>query len=81
MCFYVFPVVMSSQQLYAACESGRVADVTRLLTAGGEVNYVNKSTSGCYTPLIIAAANGHSPVVRLLLQHGAEANTGNKYGE
>ena len=79
-CLYVFPGAMSSQKLYDACESGRVTEVIRLLDAGADVDYVNKDYFDS-TPLIIAAWSGHSPVVRVLLQQGAEVNTGAKDGE
>lgn len=71
---------MSSQPLYDACQSGGVDEVTRLLDAGADVDYVNKDDYDS-TPLMIAAGSGHSPVVQVLLQRGVEVNAGDVNGE
>ena len=51
--------------LYLAAKKGEADLVKSLIAAGGNINYVCKE-EGCYTPLIIAAANEHKAVVSLL---------------
>ena len=71
---------MSSQKLWNAAKNGNADEVTQILAAGGDVNYVNKAVHD-YTPLIRAAEAGHGPIVQLLLEHGADANAQEDCGE
>jgi len=60
-----------TEQLHAAARSGDVAEVTRLLDSG--VNVDARDDLGS-TPLLEAAWEGHGEVVRVLLAHGANVN-------
>ncbi|XP_055923566.1 DNA-binding protein RFXANK [Eupeodes corollae] len=57
--------------LHWACHYGQVATVGQLLAT--RVVDVSKLAPDMVTPLLLAAAGGHHEVVRLLLQHGADA--------
>ncbi|XP_038069860.1 ankyrin repeat and SAM domain-containing protein 6-like [Patiria miniata] len=67
------------RQLFAACEHGDLASVQALL---------DQDASGCvdadggegFTPLQMAAGNGHEDIVRLLLMRGASLDRQNLYG-
>jgi ankyrin repeat protein len=65
----------------ALCEaSGQnmIIDVCRLLTEGADVNYVARQMHGGeeinFTPMNLAAAEGHADAVRVLMSRGAEVN-------
>ena len=45
--------------------------VRMLLGAGADVNHANSHGE---TPLREAAASGHTEIIRMLLEHGADAN-------
>ncbi|GAA5954658.1 hypothetical protein JCM21900_006094 [Sporobolomyces salmonicolor] len=81
--------------LHAAASSGNETVVRMLIEAGADVNaprlprrYSNErsKTSGLAvgtagsTALHFAAANGHVPITKLLLSHGANPRTTEKYG-
>ena len=67
------------RQLFAACEHGDMSSVQAIL---------DQDASGCvdadggegFTPLQIAAGNGHEDIVRLLLMRGASLDRQNLYG-
>ncbi|CZR68380.1 related to heterokaryon incompatibility protein [Phialocephala subalpina] len=59
--------------------ASRQTEVVEVLLATSAVNVNVQSTAG-RTPLFWAAAHGHSKVVRLLLDHGAEPNYTDKDG-
>ncbi|MEJ2246218.1 MAG: ankyrin repeat domain-containing protein [Acidobacteriota bacterium] len=57
--------------LTVAVTSGDIAEVRRLLDTGVDIN---PTTDNEATPLILASRNGHTEIVRLLLDAGANAN-------
>ncbi|XP_071784803.1 ankyrin repeat and SAM domain-containing protein 6-like [Asterias amurensis] len=67
------------RQLFAACEHGDLPSVQAIL---------DQDASGCvdadggegYSPLQIAAGNGHEDIVRILLMRGASLDRQNLYG-
>jgi beta-lactamase regulating signal transducer with metallopeptidase domain len=58
-----------NRALLDASEAGDVADITKLLDSGAEVNAV---FDGDGSPLIVAAREGHKAAVQLLLDRGAD---------
>jgi ankyrin repeat protein len=61
--------------LAGAIEAGEVAEVERLLADGADVNArlpMTGTPNDDYTPLAIAAREGHSEIVRALLEAGAD---------
>ena len=59
--------------LYHAAAKGDVKNVLFALAAGGKPNFFNVSEEQ-KTSLHVAAANGHTEVVKLLLEKGAVIN-------
>ncbi|KAK1756491.1 ankyrin repeat-containing domain protein [Echria macrotheca] len=59
-----------SQALVHACEAGNVAGARVLIGAGASVS----GATQIGIPIHVASAGGHVEVVRLLLDHGADAN-------
>lgn len=57
--------------LFGASEGGDAAEVARLLASGAAAD--ERRAPGGETPLMRAAARGHEPVVRALLDAGADA--------
>ncbi|XP_065567875.1 mitochondrial disaggregase-like isoform X2 [Artemia franciscana] len=66
----------SESALLHACHSGNVADVKRLLRRG--VNPNVRHPLG-WTPLHVAAMNGYSNIVRLLVEAGADPDAGDDF--
>ena len=64
--------------LHGPCTRGDRAAVVRLLDAGGEVDV---ATRHGVTPLALASAAGHGPLVEALLAAGADANRPSPEGE
>src|SRR4051812_41260445 len=62
--------------LYNAAHRGNNQEVLSLLASGKDIN--GQKTG--WTPLMIAAAEGHTDIVKLLLEKGADANARNSYG-
>jgi ankyrin repeat protein len=60
--------IIASHALYAACEAGQEAIVRVLLTTDVDVEEVD---SNGYTPLMVAAKQGHANIVRVLRNKGA----------
>jgi ankyrin repeat protein len=58
------------QELWVAAFEGEDATVKRLLKAGGNADWLNLHKSEMLTPLLAAAARGHTKAVRLLLKTG-----------
>ena len=52
-------------------EAGDLAEIGRLIEAGANVNVINRLD---VTPLMIASGYGHTEVVKLLLEAGADVN-------
>lgn len=52
--------------------------VKLLITEGSDVNA--SMTDGSWTPLLDAASTGQTTVIKLLLQHGAKVDVGDKFG-
>jgi hypothetical protein len=61
----------AATQLLEAAERGLSTEVSRLLSAGEDVNI--RDDNG-WTPLIAAASQGHSQTVALLIERGADIN-------
>lgn len=64
-----------NQDLFEATRKGETAKVKYLLQAGADGNALEGETRGEGTVLSLAAALGHTEVVRLLLAAGAEVKT------
>ena len=59
--------------LFNAAAAGNVKKVKKLLTAGVPCDWQHPSGNySGYTPLLMAAANGHREVVELLLTKGSQ---------
>jgi uncharacterized protein len=66
-----------SQRLMAAVTQGDSAAVTRLLAEGAAVDErfpVVNGFNDAHTPLLVASRDGHTEIVRLLLEAGADVN-------
>ena len=65
------------RQLYEASKSGQAAEVARLVTLGAPIE--TRGGPWQWTPLLVAANQGHIEVVTLLVNRGAnlEAHKGN----
>lgn len=65
------------QVLMAAVTRGDIAEVRRLLDEGAEVDERFPRVNGfndAHTPLLVAARDGHTEIVQLLLEAGADVN-------
>lgn len=60
------------KDMYYAAERGDVACVHFHLSEGVDVNY--QHPEAMMSALVISILNGHTDVVRVLLEHGADAN-------
>ena len=67
-----------STALNKAALKGDIGAVQNLIKSKADVN--EKSSSIRVTPLISAAEKGHTEIVKLLLDHDAEVDAGDKYG-
>lgn len=65
--------------LQQAIPDGDAAEVVALLGRGADANA--RRDDSRQTPLMEAAEAGHEEVVRRLLEHGAQINAANEYGE
>jgi len=66
-------------ELHDAAERGDVNRVKQLLNAGVDVNAKNNDYGS--TALIVTSTVGHTEVVKILLEKGADVNSENKYGD
>ncbi|KAJ1471903.1 ankyrin repeat-containing domain protein [Baffinella frigidus] len=64
--------------LWTASKTGRAEEVRRLLVDGPDVE--ERRGVPKTTPLVAAAFRGHTPVVNLLLEHGADCLAKDTYG-
>ena len=64
-----------ANDLFEALETSDIAQIRTSLDAGADVNVKNESGE---TPLWVAARNGHTEIVRLLLAAKADVNATNK---
>ena len=69
------------QVLVAACKSGDDSLVLSLINSGVNVNCLVKFGYGEWSPLMRASAEGHTDIVKLLLQRGAQVDLQNDVGE
>jgi ankyrin repeat protein len=58
----------ADHQLWYAAYDGRTDEVISAIEQGADVNYKGK---GHFSPIVIAARNGHLDIVRYLVEHGA----------
>ena len=65
----VRPMAFQTERLTDAVIGGQPAPVQRLIAAGANVNEPDDTGM---TPIMIAAAEGHAPIVRLLTAAGAD---------
>lgn len=70
--------VAGGDLLYSVCENGDYEELIQRLVVGGA--NVDGSCDD-RRPLIVAAANGHTQCVELLLHHGAKVDVVNRRGE
>lgn len=63
--------------LLSAAERGEVAEVRRLIAAGGNVNAQDENRNSAY---LVAGARGHLEVLKLALAAGADLKATNRYG-
>ncbi len=70
------------RQLISACREGDVSAVETILDheVDGRTAEVDIDGDDGFTPLQVAAGNGHEPIVRLLLRRGAALDRQNAYG-
>ena len=68
------------RQLISACECGDLDTVQQLLDSDEFTIEVDCDGGEGFTPLQVAAANGHESVARFLLMRGASLDTQNTYG-
>jgi ankyrin repeat protein len=71
-----------NRQLLVAAEGGELQEVERLIEEGADVSsFVQEYYDGAFTPLHIAAFQGHLDVVKSLVIGGADVNAANQNGE
>ncbi len=75
-----FMSFFTDRALYHAAERGNLETVQELVNQGYDVNYVCTNPCKGWTPVMIAAAEGHLDVVKFLLDKGANPNAQNRYG-
>jgi len=57
------------KQLFKAIKKGNLVEVKQLINAGAEVNALNRKG---FSPLHIAVASNHVPIMETLVEHGAD---------
>jgi len=69
-----------NKSLFEAARKGDIEQIELLILEGADVNTSMTSADGPWTPLLDATCTGQTQVVKLLLQHGAKVDAGDKYG-
>ena len=67
-----------TNDLHSAAHEG-LAGRTRALLSRGSIN-INQGTPEGFTPLMVAAMSGHSHIIRMLLDHGANISVVDEVG-
>jgi len=67
--------------LYGACQRGSAERVAAMLQAGVSANSSREVDARGRTPLMLASANAHAAIVRLLLEAKAEVDARNSAGQ
>lgn len=75
----VSTLLAGCMSIHTAARGGNLAEIKKQLARGTNPN--SKTFWYRDTPLIVAAAYGHTEVVKLLLDKGAHVNMGNEGGE
>jgi hypothetical protein len=75
---FLLPEREPATSLFSAAQEHDLSEVKRLLDGGEDVN--EASLDG-YTPLCVAAQNGHHVVVHLLLDYDADVNKAERKGK
>jgi ankyrin repeat protein len=69
---------LHAMSLWDAAEQGNCDKIKKLIQQEKGID-INQADTNGYTPLYLAAKNGHTKVVELLLKHGADINKTNNY--
>jgi ankyrin repeat protein len=77
--FLASTLLTGCMSIHTAARGGNLAEIKKQLAWGANPN--SKTFWYKDTPLIVAAAYGHTEVVKLLLEKGAQVNMGNEGGE
>lgn len=73
-CASTSPRCDATSSLYDALLNSRIAEAKSLIKKGANVNCVGDADAG-FTPLIVAAINGHTEIARLLVAKGANVKS------
>ena len=73
-------VEKANKNLLSACISGNLEDFNKAIDNGANINVKSKTFLG-YTPVHNASSYGHSEIVKLLIEKGANINAKDKIGD